>query len=347
MYFSIIVPVYQTEQYLRTCVDSILAQTYGELELILVDDGSTDGSPALCDAYAARDSRVRVIHQPNLGVVRARQAGLRASAGSHLLFVDSDDWLAPHCLARGRELMARTQADMILFAACRVYEDGRQAVFEPVPEGLYTGKAGQDRLFPALVLDERMRHLSYSCSGKIFCRPLAEKGLCSVPPEIRLGEDMLGVLPAYLSARSIYVCREVMNFYRIREQSVSHSFQMEHFDQLVRVVEQLERMKEQEPGLPADFARQIDRYGAYMSFTLMVHAAHSGAGGYLDEIKGQICRPALNNHIRRARFRGITGKTRITYALLRRGMVVPAYEFLRLCRRIKACLRRAAQWISR
>ncbi len=91
---SVIIPVYKVEAYLERCVDSVLAQTYENLEIILVDDGSPDGCPALCDKYAAADSRVRVIHQKNAGLSGARNAGIDAARGSYLSFIDSDDYVA-------------------------------------------------------------------------------------------------------------------------------------------------------------------------------------------------------------------------------------------------------------
>ena len=92
---SVIIPVYRVEAYLRRCVDSVLAQTYTQTEVILVDDGSPDGCPAICDAYAREDGRVRVIHQENAGLSGARNAGIEAAKGAWLSFVDSDDYLAP------------------------------------------------------------------------------------------------------------------------------------------------------------------------------------------------------------------------------------------------------------
>ena len=90
---SVIVPVYKTEQYLSACVDSILHQSYSDLEVILVDDGSPDNCPQICDDYVQRDERVRVIHQINAGVAAARNAGLDAACGEYITFVDSDDWI--------------------------------------------------------------------------------------------------------------------------------------------------------------------------------------------------------------------------------------------------------------
>lgn len=92
---SVIVPIYKVEKYLRRCVDSILAQTYGDLEVILVDDGSPDGSGMICDEYAQKDSRVRVVHKKNGGLSDARNAGLEVATGEYIGFIDSDDYIHP------------------------------------------------------------------------------------------------------------------------------------------------------------------------------------------------------------------------------------------------------------
>ena len=92
---SVIVPVYNVERYLTRCIDSILAQTYQNFELILVDDGSTDGSGTLCDSYMKKDSRIKVIHKKNGGLSDARNSGIDAAEGEFLSFIDSDDWVRP------------------------------------------------------------------------------------------------------------------------------------------------------------------------------------------------------------------------------------------------------------
>ena len=96
---SIIVPVFNVEKYLQKCIDSILAQDYFNFELILVDDGSRDSSSGICDEYARRDSRVRVIHQKNAGVSAARNTGLDTAHGEWIAFVDSDDWVLPNYIS--------------------------------------------------------------------------------------------------------------------------------------------------------------------------------------------------------------------------------------------------------
>lgn len=123
---SIIVPIYKVEKYLKECVDSILAQTYQNFELILVDDGSPDSCPAMCDEFAKRDSRVVVIHKENGGLSDARNAGLDIARGKYICFVDSDDYIAPTMY---EVLMKRIVSDKSDLAVCeyvRVYDSGEK-----------------------------------------------------------------------------------------------------------------------------------------------------------------------------------------------------------------------------
>lgn len=112
-YFSIIVPVYNSSQYLNRCIDSILNQTYHDFELILVDDGSTDDSGNICDAYAQQDKRIRVFHKPNGGVSSARNKGIKEALGEYIIFVDSDDYIWPERLQRMKDI-SQKQPDMIV-----------------------------------------------------------------------------------------------------------------------------------------------------------------------------------------------------------------------------------------
>ena len=111
---SVIVPVYNVKSYLRQCIESIMAQTYGDIEVILVDDGSTDGSGEICDEYAEKDARLRVIHKTNGGVGAARNAALSIIRGGYVVFVDADDYLLPEHLATLHAAMMRSGADIVI-----------------------------------------------------------------------------------------------------------------------------------------------------------------------------------------------------------------------------------------
>lgn len=134
---SVIVPVFNVAGYLPQCVDSILSQDYGNLEVILIDDGSTDGSGEICDRYAALDSRVRVIHQKNGGAAAAKNAGLRLATGEYLAFADSDDYLEPDAYGFLMKVLLETGADAVQGSFREVYRNRaeEQRISEEILEG--------------------------------------------------------------------------------------------------------------------------------------------------------------------------------------------------------------------
>lgn len=132
---SVIVPVYNVEHYLKKCIESIQRQTWTNLEILLIDDGSTDASGQICDAMADKDARIRVIHQKNTGVSAARNRGLREASGAYLAFVDADDWLEEGMYAYLMQLLKRYQAELASCRAWVTYEaSGRQKEFPGEPQ---------------------------------------------------------------------------------------------------------------------------------------------------------------------------------------------------------------------
>ena len=111
---SVLVPVYNTNQYLPRCIDSILGQSFTDFELLLIDDGSTDGSAKICDAYAEKDSRIRVLHKENGGVSSARNLGLNEAKGEWVVFVDSDDWISDNCIKLLTEPLRNKEFDIVV-----------------------------------------------------------------------------------------------------------------------------------------------------------------------------------------------------------------------------------------
>ena len=141
---SVIGPVYNVERYLETCIESICTQTFSQLEIILVDDGATDHSGAICDAWAQRDDRIRVIHKANGGLSDARNAGMEIASGSWLMFVDSDDAITPDTIGRLYQAAVSQNCDIAVCNMIRTYEDG---TIEPFyhPAGELTVWDGQQR----------------------------------------------------------------------------------------------------------------------------------------------------------------------------------------------------------
>lgn len=134
---SVIVPVYQAEALLPQCVESVLAQTFSDWELLLIDDGSRDGSPTLCDGYAARDPRIRVFHKPNGGVSTARNLGLEQATGPYIAFLDADDTFEPAALETLWYLREKAGADSAGCAHYNVTPDGKQRTELLLPAGIY------------------------------------------------------------------------------------------------------------------------------------------------------------------------------------------------------------------
>ena len=128
---SIVVPVYNVKRYLAQCIESMINQTLNDIEIILVDDGSTDGSGEMCDEYAQRDNRLIVIHKENEGLSMARNDGIKASSAPYILFVDSDDWIEPVCCEISYNEATKNEADLALFNYTNIYPTGKRIIKKP------------------------------------------------------------------------------------------------------------------------------------------------------------------------------------------------------------------------
>jgi len=184
---SIIVPVYNVEAYLRICVDSILAQTFSDFECILIDDGSPDNCPSICDEYAAKDGRFKVIHQKNAGTAYARDAGVKVSTGESLVFVDSDDKIPQDALQSLYEKQCETDADIVCGAIKFIYKK-TERVFVSFPNSF----------------DSPLEYIlspSVCCGlpGKIYKRKIYHNNLHL--QKLNFGEDLIVNLQLFLLAR--------------------------------------------------------------------------------------------------------------------------------------------------
>lgn len=210
---SVIVPVYNVEKYLCRCIDSILAQSFSDFELILVDDGSPDRSGAICDEYAIKDARIRVIHQPNQGVSVARNQGVLASIGAYVMFIDGDDWVDKRILEEHYNAIYRTQAEICVSSILRVNrEDETVAEFNSSEQKLSSVEAIK---YLGKMNDERFR----APMAKLIRRDIAASQL--FPLGRRYAEDMAVVYKWYNQSKSVTIIDSKMYFYRIHEASVT------------------------------------------------------------------------------------------------------------------------------
>lgn len=331
-FFSIIVPVYKVERYLEQCVSSIRNQTCTDFELILVDDGSPDGCPFLCDAYAKEDSRIQVLHKKNEGLVRARQDGLLRASGQYIVNVDSDDWIAEDMLQNAREILKNGAVDMISFSFSWEYGAYSRKDEEPVPEGAYHRREIETVIWPRVLMEKDMSHVHSNLWGKVIRKSLLLKHQLAVEPGITLGEDLLCTVPLYAEAKSVYISRKTAYFYRQREESMTKVVEFSDSRREQRLLEALERADYRTKD---HFEEQLDRYAVAQCFWMMTELVRHRERAQLENFQRYISQPVFQTHMKRAVFSGLTKKTQIAAALIRRNKVKEAYYFLVLCRKIK------------
>ena len=221
---SVIVPVYKVEAYLDDCVKSILSQIYAELELILVDDGSPDRSGAMCDEWAARDSRVRVIHKPNGGVCSARNAGLDAAKGDYIAFVDSDDWLDPGMYAAMMAKVREYGSDVVMCDCVKEFPEGSRLYTHDIRPGFYDRAALETEYFPHLLIMENVEYpATISNCLLLFRRELAKD--VRYLTGVRYSEDLLfGAQLLYRANSFCYLKGQSFYHYRMNPTSATHKF---------------------------------------------------------------------------------------------------------------------------
>lgn len=228
---SIIVPVYNVEKYIKTCIESIINQTYKDLEIILVDDGSTDSSGEICDQYAKRDTRIDVIHKENEGLVNARKTGLAAASGEYIGFVDSDDWVEPDMYETLLEDCMENDADVAV--GLMIFEHTNNSFLDTlnIRKGLYdNSKELCENLY--YTKDRKNRGITPSVADKLFKRDLLIKYLNQVDERITNGEDACCTYPYLINANRVYI--DDKNFYhcRVRDDSMQHSVDEVYFGRI-------------------------------------------------------------------------------------------------------------------
>lgn len=210
---SIIVPVYKVEKYLEKCVKSIQEQSYSDLEIILVDDGSPDCCGMLCDMYAKKDSRICVIHKENGGLSDARNAGIRKATGEYLLFVDSDDWIDKRLIEKIMQVAEKKKADIVMFDYVSV--DEKMNVNNSFSMPFETEVVLSVKTEPRIICK------SCSACNKMFRKEFWDKIDLSFP--VGKHYEDLGTIPKVLGlANSVVYLKEALYYYVQREGSIMH-----------------------------------------------------------------------------------------------------------------------------
>lgn len=241
---SIIVPVYNVEAYLARCVDSILAQTYSNMEILLVDDGSRDQSGALCDQYAKKDPRIRVHHKPNGGLTSAWKAGMELATGEYVGFVDSDDWIDPDMYERMLALALREDADITVCGLVFDFEDPKIPKREEIcnlKQEVYE-RSAIEALFPTLINDGYFFGRTWQPARvtKLFRTELIRRNMHFCQERVAVGEDMQITFPALLDARKICVVQDFYPYhYWINNKSITGKYDSTYLDKVKLLAERM------------------------------------------------------------------------------------------------------------
>jgi len=229
---SIIVPVYKAEAYLHRCVDSILAQTFTDFELLLIDDGSPDRSGEICDEYAQKDSRIRVIHKENGGVSSARQRGLDEAVGEYTIHADPDDWVEPNMLEELYKKAKQDDADIVI---CDYFNNigTKQTICRQCPSSLE----------PKQVLIELFQQLHGSCWNKLARRVCYKQYGIEFPRGINYCEDLFTWVQ-FLSHKEVKVAYLNKAFYHYFDnpESITRRYQRSQYETRCKFVELLEKV---------------------------------------------------------------------------------------------------------
>lgn len=270
-YISIIVPVYNAEQYIHCCIKSICKQEWRDFEVIIVDDGSSDNSGLICDQLALQDSRITVIHQTNQGSVRARSVGVKYAKGKYIGFVDSDDWISPIMLQRMCEMARENQADIVVCDVVRVKKDGTENWTQIFDGKIYSREELFNQICPKMMYSGQYYEFGFlPCVwNKIIKKELVEKWVYSVDEKITVGDDASFIYFCILySQRLVYLKNEFLYFYRDTENSLMKKSYVNQVDKILLLLNYFEEqiVKYDIDGL---IRKQFDYYVVLMVSNIM------------------------------------------------------------------------------
>lgn len=237
---SVIIAVYNVEEYVRKCLDSIIGQTYKNLEIIIVDDGSTDHSGKICDEYAQMDERIQVIHKENGGLVSARKAGIEHATGEYMIHIDSDDWVEYDAWERIVEKLEIFHPDMLAFGYKKEYDGFTEEYKQRLEEGFYNQREFWDK-FHQCVRENPffVQPIDMSQCNKVIKTNIAKLCQMSCPDSLKKNTDDAVNFPCLLSIQNIYCHEGTYYHYCVRKSSIIWHSSKKDYEQVVVLLKHL------------------------------------------------------------------------------------------------------------
>lgn len=238
--FSVVLPIYNVEKYLKRCMDSILNQTYTNLEIIMVDDGSPDNCPALCDEYAKNDSRIKVIHKQNAGLGMARNTGIEHATGDYICFFDSDDFVSTDLFEICAKELEKESFDVIAFDSS-VFKNGEVINTHNRTSRLVFKGEDVQTVYLRRITDNRddQERLFANAWSKVYSlRLIKEKGFRYASEREYISEDYYSNLVLFKDVKSVLCLPNALYFYCYNDASLTHAFNENRFEKIVFQYEQ-------------------------------------------------------------------------------------------------------------
>ena len=263
---SIIIPVFNQAPYIRSCIDSILSQTESDIEIVCVDDGSTDSSGAILDLYAMKDARIKVVHQQNGGVVVARNEGLRASSGDWIWFVDGDDIIAPFAINRLNEILRAAEFDILKVSYLRHVPD----IIDTRCSITISNQISVSSLIER-VKKTPIEILGMCIGNKIYRRSVVIQAFADVGAiHIKHSEDGLFAFAALMKSNIIAFSSDVVYCYIERADSALHRFNAEIIEERELFISELQRLFKNSRYFSQDVWMKMTAYHSYESIVYIV-----------------------------------------------------------------------------
>ena len=275
---SVVVPVYKVELYLKRCVESIQNQTLTDIEIILVDDGSPDRCGTMCDEYALRDTRIKVIHKENGGLSSARNAGVRAATGQYIGYVDSDDYIEPDMYEKMYACIEQHSVDFVMADYWRIKGQARTKVTLDIREGLYTKQDIIREIYPMLIMRECVDYGPLlSVCHCLYNAEFVKKNKLYFDEEITWSEDCIySAILGYTAQSFYYMKSECVYNYIQNENSISTSYKPAAWTVYCRMNEKLRAYFQDKADF--DFSRQFDLHMLYFACSTFGQLRYSGYG---------------------------------------------------------------------
>lgn len=340
---TIIIPVYNVEKYLNRCIQSVLNQTYKNLEIIMVDDGSTDSSPEICDKYEKRDSRIKVIHQSNGGLSDARNSGLEISKGEYVLFIDSDDYVGTEMIENFYKCLVDTGADTVIGGFRRSVRNKIE-----IKENTFAGKIYdteydiKNNVLKKMLASDGQDQIEMSVWKVLFSMDIIRKNHLRFPERKYLCEDIIFDFDYYPLCKKVAMCNDTSYYYCFNGESLSQAYQKDRFDRLSFQANEMKK-RAKKISLDNNAYLRIDNFYIGNSIhhikTMVANRKKIKRSSCIQEIR-RICNTKQVQKVKWSQIKNcFVGRDRIPFLLMKKRKIYSIYFYLVILTNIRRLIR--------